>query len=56
MREREVLNVGLSDLYKCAVVTVPNDALNSSLWTLLEPGAELLEVHRRSVPDPDASM
>ncbi len=39
-----------------AVVAVPHDAFDSTLRTLLEPGAELLEVHRRRVSDPDAAV
>lgn len=32
-------------LHDCAVAAMPHDALNSALWTLLEPGPQPLEVH-----------
>lgn len=43
--------VHFSDLNERAVIAVPDDALHSTLWTLLEPGAQLLEGNRWRVSD-----
>ncbi|KAG7239973.1 hypothetical protein INR49_028105, partial [Caranx melampygus] len=45
-----------SHLDERAVVAVPDDALHSAVWTLLEPGAELLEVHGGRVSDLNAPV
>lgn len=39
-----------------AVAAVPHDAFHAALRTLLEPGLQLLDVHRRRVPDADAAV
>lgn len=45
-----------SHLGESPVTAVPDDPLNSAVWVLPEPGAQLLEVHGWGVPDRDAAV
>lgn len=40
-----MFNVKFSYLNERTIAAVPDDALNSALWALLQPGPQLLEVH-----------
>lgn len=46
----------LSHLDESAITAVPDYALNSTVWILMKPGAQLLEVHRWWVSDWDTPM
>lgn len=44
------------DLEQRAITAVPHDAFHATLWTLLEPGLQLLDVHWWRVPDADTAV
>lgn len=44
------------NLDESAVTAVPDYALNSTVWILVKPGAQLLEVHRWWVSDWNTPM
>lgn len=54
--EAQMFAVTFSYLKERAVAAVPDDALHSTLWALLEPGPQLLEVHRWRVSYWNAPM
>lgn len=51
--EPQVVTMNLNE---CAVIAVPDDAFDPAFRTLLEPGAQLLEVHWWRVSDPNAPV
>lgn len=51
--ESQVMTMNLNE---SAVVAVPDDALDSALWTLSQPRAQLMKVNRWGVSDSNTPM